>query len=205
MNFLIKNDVAKNDNNSPTKPNPLFDKFLDKNPFIKTIDLNKRKLLIKNFKIKKNNQDFHTLLSKLDSHFHIKGNTSNNNKNNAQIIEEEKNSSIASPPKDDLSQNNSYFQIPETENIDDLKESEIFDKFYQKIMYGDREIWDKLSLRELEIKKQLASFQTKIFILEKKVTHYKKSNKELAEQNGHYDEQVKNLILEKNKNDKVRT
>ena len=79
----------------------------------------------------------------------------------------------------------------------------IFEVFFQKIKYDDREIWNDLSLKELEIKKQLASFQAKIFILEKKVNFYKKSNKELDEQNKNYYEQVKNLLIEKNYNDKV--
>lgn len=190
-------------NNNDSKANPLFDKFLNKNPFIQTIDINKRKQLIKNYQVKKNTKDFENLLSKIDSHFHIQLKSSTiGNLQNFQIIDEE-NKSHESSKKDNLSQNNSYFQIPETENIDDLKESEIFDKFYQKIRYDDREIWNDLSLRELEIKKQLASFQAKIFILEKKVNYYKKSNKELDEQNKNYDEQVRNLMIEKSKNDKV--
>lgn len=184
------------------KSNPLFEKFLNKNPFIQTIDLNKRKQLLKAFSSKKNTLDFNNLLIKLYSHFQIQSKNPNNLENieNFQNLNEK--SSIFSEDEKNT-RNNSFFQIPDSENIDDLKESEISDQYYKKTMYEDREIWESLNPRELEIKKQLAVFNAKIFILEKKSTHFKVSNQELEEQNHHYEAQVQSLMIERSKAEKV--
>ena len=65
---------------------PLFERFLEKNPFIKTIELNRRKQLMKAFKTKKNTNDFGSHLSKLYSHFQIQS------KSNEPIIQESRGS-----------------------------------------------------------------------------------------------------------------
>ena len=131
---------------------PAFQKFLEKNPFIKTIDLNRRKQLMKAFKTNKNENDFNTHLTKLFSHFQIQS------KDNDPKQEDDKKSESSKDKDNDKSTlNNSFFQIAETQNIEDLKESEISEKLYQKIRYDDREIWDTLNPREVEIKKQIAN------------------------------------------------
>ena len=172
---------------------PLFERFLEKNPFIKTIDLNRRKQLLKAYKPKKNTNDFDSHLSKLYSHFQIQS------KGNEPFIPETEEKSEGSK-HDTL--NNSFFQIAET-NVEDLKESMISDKFFQKIRYDDREIWDSLNPREVEIKKQIANFQAKIYVIEKKTQDLKKKNQDLEDQNKLYEDQVRSLMIEKNKTDKV--
>ena len=173
---------------------PLFERFLEKNPFIKTIELNRRKQLMKAFKTKKNTNDFGSHLSKLYSHFQIQS------KSNEPIIQETVEEKTEASKNDTI--NNSFFQIAET-NVEDLKESEISEKFFQKIRYDDREIWDSYNPREAEIKKQIANFQAKIFILEKKTLDLKKKNQDLEDQNTVYEDQVRSLMIDKNKTDKV--
>ena len=173
---------------------PMFERFLEKNPFIKTIDLNRRKQLMKTYKTKKNTNDFNSHLSKLYSHFQVQS------KSNEPIIQETLEEKTEVSKNDTL--NNSFFQIAET-NVEDLKESEISEKFFQKIRYDDREVWDSYNPREAEIKKQIANFQAKIFILEKKTLDLKKKNQDLEDQNQVYEEQVRSLMIDKNKTDKV--
>ena len=179
------------------KNNPAFERFLNKNSFVQGLDVNRRKILLKNFKSKKNTNDFDNHLNKLYHYFQINGKMGE-----IQGIQETENKN--SSDKDEKeTQNNSFFQIAETVNVDDLKESEITEKFFIKIKYDDRNIWDSLNPREVEIKKQLANFQAKLFILEKKIGVIKVGNQELDEQNKTYEQQVANLMKDKTQADKV--
>ena len=172
--------------------------FLEKSPFIKTIQPTTRKKLAKNVIIGKNDKDFHNFLYKLNNHFSLskiqKGET-------GKIIgvtnDQEKKSSSPSN-----SQKNSFFET-EQEQIE-YNEQEIAEDIFKKILADEKTNWDNYSFKEKDWKKEIANFQAKIFIMQKNLENIRKKNKTLEEQNIQFEERVKEAVVENDLNARVK-
>lgn len=172
--------------------------FLEKNPFIKTIQPTTRQKLAKNVIIGKNDKDFLSFLSKVNNHFSL---------SKIQKVETEKAIIAAnhlekktwSSPN---SQKNSFFEIEE-EQVE-YNEQEIAEDLFKKILADEKAVWDNYSYKEKDWKKEIANFQAKIFILQKNLEKIRKKNITLGEQNIQYEERVKEAFVENDLNDKVK-
>lgn len=170
--------------------------FLEKSPFIKTLQPTARKKLAKNAIIGKNDKDFHNFLFKLNHHFSLS--KIQKGENVISVANDQERKSSSSPN----SQKNSFFET-EQDQIE-YNEQEIAEDIFKKMLADEKAIWDQYSFKEKDWKKEIANFQAKIFIMQKNLENIRKKNKNLEEQNMQYEERVKEAVVENDMNAKVK-